>query len=181
MQLFHPARALAVISGNPEASRPCLEASPLEHAKHRVGRVDLCVMLSLCLPVLQQTRSRLTRDKRVHRHIGLTEGSVHTVLRANLVCWPTLFLPFSCIRRVAWSSRPSQDCLADEATPRVAFLSAGARRRKNGILLCADACLAITGPSHDNGSGECDDHQDGRSMPRDHQCRCSRSQVASLS
>ncbi|KTT49676.1 hypothetical protein SB11R_10070 [Pseudomonas oryzihabitans] len=50
MEALHPARALAVISGNPRFLDLVLNLTPKEHAKQREGRVDLCVMFSLCLP-----------------------------------------------------------------------------------------------------------------------------------
>lgn len=75
---------------------------------------------------------------------------MHTVLRADLVCWPTLF-PFTLHSKGSLVLSASLDVLVDEATPRVALFLAGARRRNNGIPLCADACLLIAGPSHDKG------------------------------
>lgn len=125
--------------------------SPTRSTHSSGKRVQICSGFSLCLPALG-SRSRLTRltSSKAYR---VPSGSVPALPKAAAVLRPTLFP--SCGTRI-----PTGSLIAltqgYQATLRGRYSWPVTRRRQNGFHLCADACLLITGLSHDTWPGECE-------------------------
>lgn len=110
--------------------------------------MQICSRFSLCLPALG-SRSRLTRltSSQAYR---VSSGSVPVLPKAAAVLRPTLFPSLGTRLSTGSLSALPQ---GNQATLRGRYSWPVTRRRHNGFHLCADACLLVTGLSHDNWPG----------------------------